>query len=78
MRGLSFDAATRILSGTPTANAATLLTYTATDGTEATDDTEAGIATRSFSVIVRDAGQNQRPQAVKAIALREMGSRTLS
>ena len=58
MPGLSFDAATRILSGTPTANGATELTYTATDGTEE--------RIASFSVIVRDAGQNQRPQIAEA------------
>ena len=62
MPGLSFDAVTRILSGTPTANGATLLTYTATEvPTEVTED-EPLFAEQVFSVIVRDAGQNQRPQ----------------
>ena len=56
--GLSFDASTRTLSGTPTATGTTTLTYTVTDADDNDADTDAG--TLSFDIAV---GANQAPTA---------------
>ena len=56
--GFSFDASTRILSGTPTATGTTTLTYTVTDADDNTADTDAG--TLSFEITVT---ANQVPTA---------------
>ncbi|MCY4027254.1 MAG: putative Ig domain-containing protein, partial [Acidobacteria bacterium] len=56
--GLSFDASTRTLSGTPTATGATTLTYRVTDADDNTADTDTG--TLSFNITV---GANQAPTA---------------
>ena len=56
--GLSFDASTRTLSGTPTATGTTTLTYTVTDADDNTADTDTG--TLSFDITVN---ANQAPTA---------------
>ena len=56
--GLSFDASTRILSGTPTATGTTTLTYTVTDADDNTADTDTG--TLNFDITVN---ANQAPTA---------------
>ncbi|MYD92558.1 MAG: hypothetical protein F4Y02_02460, partial [Chloroflexi bacterium] len=56
--GLSFDASTRTLSGTPTATGTTTLTYTVTDADDNTADTDAG--SLSFDIVVN---ANQAPTA---------------
>ncbi|MYD93508.1 MAG: hypothetical protein F4Y02_07415, partial [Chloroflexi bacterium] len=72
--GLSFDASTRTLSGTPTATGTTTLTYTVTDADADTDSLSFNVTVNANQVPTADAGEDRTVTESDTVTLDGSGS----